>query len=101
MPRIWVASGMRRLLCAGRGFATHLRGPVLDRFDDVDVAGAPAQVARDAAPDLVFGWARIGGQQRLGHHQHARRAEAALEPMLLPEAFLERVQLASLFQPLD
>src|SRR5919199_4678971 len=101
MPRICVASGMSRLLCAGRGFATHLRGPVLDRFDDVDVAGAPAQVAGDSAPDLLLGWTWIGGEQGLGHHQHAGRAEAALKPVLLPETLLERGQLTNLFQTLD
>src|SRR5438128_766358 len=101
MPRIWVASGMTRLLCAHRGFATQLRGPVLDGFDDVHVAGTAAQVSRDAAADLVLRRARIGRKQRLGDHQHAWRAEAALEPMLLPEAFLERMELTSLFQTLD
>src|SRR5438067_965311 len=101
MPRIWSASGMTRLLCTYRGFASHLRGPVLDRFHDVHVAGAPAQVARDSASDVVLRRARIGCQQCLGDHQHPWRAEAALESVLLPEAFLERVELTRLFQTLD
>ena len=40
-------------------------------------------------------------QQRAAGHHHARRAEAALQAVLLPEALLERVQLAVLLQALD
>src|ERR687883_124958 len=88
MPRMWVASGMRRLLRARGGLAAQLRGPVLDSFDDVHVARTPAQIAGDAAAYLLLRRTRIGRQQRLGGHQHAWRAEAALQTMLLPEALL-------------
>src|SRR6185436_1624703 len=37
----------------------------------------------------------------VGRHDHAGRAEPALQPVLLPEPHLDRVQLAVLGQPLD
>src|SRR6185436_13004139 len=40
-------------------------------------------------------------EERAGGHQHARRAEAALQRVLLGEGFLHRVQLAALLQALD
>src|SRR5690242_19369685 len=73
---------------------------VLHGLDDVDVAGAAAEVARDGLTNLRL--ARVGGapQERLARHQHAGRAEAALQPVLLHEALLQRVELAVLLQPL-
>src|SRR5579859_5164358 len=62
------------------------------RLDDVLVASAPAQVARQRPAHLVLGWAGVLGQQRLGGHHHPRRAEPALQPVLLLEPLLERVQ---------
>jgi hypothetical protein len=41
------------------------------------------------------------GEQLRRAHDHAGRAVAALEPVLLPEAGLERVQRAGLAQRLD
>src|SRR5438132_10177568 len=98
MPRIWVASGMNRLLGAHRGLAAQLRGPVLNRFDDIHVAGTAAQVAGYPAADLVLCWTWIRLEQRAGHHQHARRAEPTLETVFLPETFLEWMELATLLQ---
>src|SRR6202022_4826180 len=88
-PRMTGASGMgvtqllgAVLLGTDRGFAAQRRRPVLNGLDDVDVAGATTQVARDAAPDLGLGRAGIFREQRLRAQQHARRAEAALQPVL-------------------
>src|SRR5579864_4269549 len=101
-PRVAVASGMRSLpVSAFYGFAAHLRGAVLDSFDDVDVAGAAAQVARNAAANVGLRRIWIGREQRLGDHQHARRAEATLQSVLLPEALLQRVELRALGQALN
>src|SRR5207245_3620475 len=73
----------------------------LDRLDDVLVAGAAAEVPLDPQPDLLLGWLRIAFQQLLGRHDHARRAVAALQAMLVPEGLLQRVQLAPHGQALD
>src|SRR6185295_3761447 len=62
---------------------------VLNGFDNVDVAGAAAEVAGDRLADLRF--ARIGIllQEGIAGQHHARRAVAALEAVLLPESFLD------------
>src|ERR1700716_2118096 len=91
MPRMAV-SGMHHLVCANRRFAAHLGRPVLDGLDDVHVARAAAQVAGDTTPDLGFGRIRRLLQQAGRSHDHARRTEAALQAVLLPEAFLQRVE---------
>ena len=76
-------------------------GRVSNGLDDVDVAGAAAEVALERVPDLVL--ARIGvlAEQADGGHHHPGRAVAALEPVLLVERLLHRVQLPVLGEPLD
>src|SRR5262249_57602960 len=80
---------------------THLVAGVLDGLDDVDVARAAAEVARDRMPNL--GLARVGIllQQRGRRHHHARCAEATLQPVLLEEALLHGAQLTVALQPLN
>src|SRR5215471_5865079 len=78
-----------------------LGGGVLHRLDDVDVARAAAQVARDRVADLILAGVLVLLQQRAAGHHHAGRAEAALQAVLLHEAFLDRVQLAVLLETLD
>src|SRR5262245_24181737 len=77
-----------------------LLGRVLHGFHDLVVAGAAAQVARDAAPDLVVGRALVLGQRRRGRHEHSGSTEAALQAVLLPETLLQRVELAAVGQAL-
>src|SRR3954463_10270569 len=57
---------------------------VLDRVDDVLIAGAAAEVARDALADVVLARLRVVGQEIRGAHDHARRTEAALQAVLFP-----------------
>src|SRR5262245_54866634 len=82
-----------RLLSSRGG---QLAGRVLNRLDDVDVTRAAAQVPGDSVPDLVLARARVLLEVRIARHQHARRAVAALEPVLLHEPFLDRMELAVL-----
>ena len=72
-----------------------------DRLDDVLVAGAAAQIARQAFADLVVGRERIFLDQIGRGHQHARRAEAALQGVMLVERLLQRVQLPMRAEALD
>src|SRR5262245_5017085 len=60
---------------------------------DVLVAGAAAEVALEAVADLVVGRIRVRLENRARGHDHAGRAVAALEAVLLPESFLHRVEL--------
>src|SRR6266550_8605302 len=61
----------------------------LDRLDDVVVAGTAAEVALEPHADLLLGRVGVALEQLLGRHDHARRAEPALETMLVPEGLLQ------------
>src|SRR5712692_1304321 len=107
-PKPWItgaagASGMgvTQLLRTHRGLAAQLRRPVLNGFDDVDVAGAAAQIARDPPTDLLLGRIGVGSEQRFRAEEHARRAESALQAVLLEETLLQRVELTVLLQAFD
>ena len=64
-----------------------------NRLHDRLVAGAAAEVAAQRAPDLVV--ARRGLREQVGGGEdHPRRAEAALQAVVLHEGALQRVQLA-------
>ena len=71
------------------------------RLDDVVVAGAAAEVALEALAHLGLGRVRVLVEQRDRRHDHARRAEAALQAVVLLERLLHRVQLAVGGQALD
>src|SRR5215204_4143309 len=70
-----------------------LGGPA-DRRDDVLVARAAADAAGDCDADLVLGGVRVLVEQPARRHQHARRAEPALQRVLLVEALLHGIQPA-------
>ena len=73
----------------------------LDGLDDLLVAGAAAQVAADARLDLVPAGVGVLVQQRLGRHDHAGGAVAALGGGLLDEGLLDGVELVVVAQALD
>src|SRR3989304_4974651 len=75
----------------GGGAGPHRGGGLAGGSDDVLVAGAAADVALDGVPDRLIGGVRLAGEKVGGGHQHARRAEPALETVLLPECLLERM----------
>ena len=77
-----------------------LRGGVLDRLDDVHVSGAAAEIPGDGLADLGFAGVRIAFEQRGPGHEHAGRAEAALEAVLLLEALLQRGHAVGPREPL-
>ena len=76
-------------------------GGMTDGGDDVLVARAATEVALDGVPDLVVGRVRVVLEEVDRGHDHARRAEAALEAVLLPEGGLHRVELVTVREPLD
>src|SRR5258706_15524060 len=79
----------------------HFLGRVLHGLDDVHVARAAAQVPADGLADLLLARVLVALEERARGHQHARRAESALQAVLLGEALLHRMQLAALLQALD
>ena len=85
----------------GRRRVRHRLGGGADRDDDVLVPGAATEVALDRVADLVVGRIRVTVEQVDGGHDHARRAEAALQAVLLPEGRLHRMELVTRGEPLD
>src|SRR5262249_38299577 len=71
------------------------------RLDDVVVAGAPAKVALEPVADFLLRRPRTALEEIDGGHDHPRRAETALQPVVLLERGLHRVEQAVLRQPLD
>src|SRR5512144_2894760 len=78
-----------------------IRRGFLDRRDDVAVAGAAAEIARDRFLDLLVGRPAALAEQTVSRHEHAGRAAAALHRVVFPERLLRRVQPLVLRQPFD
>src|SRR5690348_354508 len=106
-PKRVLAMGSRSLNAGGGGLTGgrgRLRGPRLglggtqggcrglDRLHDVLVSGAAAEIAFERVPNLFFAGIWVALKQIDRRHDHARRAEPALKPVLLPECRLERMQ---------
>src|SRR5262245_36607962 len=67
----------------------HVLSRLLHRLDDVLVAGAAAQIAGQPFTDVCLAWIRVVLEEHVRRQDHPRRAEAALEPVLIPEGLLE------------
>ena len=67
---------------------------VFDRFDDVLIAGAAAEISLQAVPDLCARGIRIAIDDLTRGDDHSRRAVPALQAVLFPESFLDRMQVA-------
>ena len=74
---------------------------ILDRVHDVLITRAATEVPRNPLANLLFRRLRVVVEQIDGGRVHARRAVAALQSVLLPEAFLQWVQLIALGQAFD
>src|SRR5882724_2850892 len=70
-----------------------LPGCFRDGVDDVRVTGAAAQVAAQSVGDLLAVRLAVVREQRNRRHDHAGRAETALETVTLPEALLHRMEV--------
>src|SRR5271166_2771326 len=82
--------------------ARHLARALGDRFHDVVVAGAAADVALEPVADRSLVKIRALAIDEVDRgHDHARRAEAALQAVVVLEGLLHRMQLAALSQALD
>src|SRR6266511_3989829 len=77
------------------GLLRRLRGVLLDRVQDLAVAGAAAQVAGQLPADPLAAGLRVALQQRPCGEQHAGRAEAALRGAVAEEACLQGVEAAA------
>ena len=84
------AASRRGGLAADRGGVRldSCRGPgeTIGRFDDLHVARAAAQVARERRADRVARRMRVAREQRGQRHDEARRAESALDRARIDQA---------------
>ena len=79
-----------------------LLGAGLDGLDDVVVAGAAADIAFELVAHRLFvELLALALHQIDRRHDHAGRAEAALQAMMLAEGFLHRMKLAVLGEAFD
>src|SRR5262245_2509472 len=76
------------------GLPRHLSRRLLDGGDDVLVARAAAVVPLQPVADLGLAGLGVPLEDVAGGQDHPGGAEAALEAVLLPEGFLEGVELA-------
>jgi len=76
-------------------------GRVLDRFNDLHVAGAHAQIASQRFANFRFGWIGIALQKCMARHYHARRAVTALKSVVLDECFLDGTQFTVFCETFD
>ncbi len=70
--------------CAARRFD--------DGIDDVLITGTAAQIAGNRLAHFAIAQRPARAQQRIGGHQKTRRAEAALQGVILFERLLQRAQ---------
>jgi len=76
------------------GACAHVFCGILHSAHDILVARAAADIAFERLANLSFGGVGVVLQEFGGGHNHAGCAEAALQTMFLPEAFLNGVQAA-------
>src|SRR5262245_25593586 len=98
-PRPAVKS--RRVRNAFMSGPPHLVGRAQDGGNDPVVGAAAAEIAVEAGADVLFARPRIGVEQRLGRHDHAVAAVAALGGLLGDEGALQRARLFDCPQALD
>src|SRR6185436_11895786 len=73
----------------------------MDGPDDVLISRASAHVAFEPMANLFVGWFGIVFEQLVRRHNHAWRAEAALQTVLVPERLLQGMQLTVLGETFD
>ena len=70
-------------------------------LDDVLIAGAAAQIRRQHVEQIVVADIRLALEHADRQHQEARRAEAALQAVVIHEGLLHRMQFVAVGQTLD
>src|ERR1700733_4384243 len=80
----------------------HAAGGVEHGFDDVVIAGAAADVALELLAQRHLVEIRSMAVDDVDRrHDHARRTVTALQPMIVAEGGLHRMQFVALWDPLD
>src|SRR5215475_6669007 len=74
---------------------------VLNRLNDVLVAGAAAEIPFQAMSNLIARWIGISIDDLARRDNHSRRAVSALQTVMFPKTFLDRMQIPVCCQSLD
>ena len=74
---------------------------ILDRLDDVLIAGAAAQISFQAVTNFITRRIRIAIDDLARRDDHSRRAITTLQAVLLPKAFLNGMQCAVVRESFD
>jgi hypothetical protein len=74
---------------------------VLDRVDDVLIAGTAAEISVKSVADFILGGLRVPHQQLVCGKNHSRSAETALQPVTFPKGLLNRMEFLPLRQTFD
>src|SRR5690606_37724357 len=74
---------------------------LLDRFNDLRVARAPAHVPVHEMNDFFPRWFRINAEEGGRRHQHAGRTEPTLQGAVSYKGLLKRSELAAWRKTLD
>src|SRR5450631_2331675 len=81
-----------RRIWPGPSLSAHRFGRRAHGLDDVLIAGAAAEVGRQHVKQIVIGNIRLALKHAHRQHQKARRAEAALQTVIVHEGLLHRMQ---------
>ena len=76
-------------------------GSAVNRFDELRVVAAAAQMSLHAGLDIVLGRMRILAEQADDSHDHARCAVTALKCIMIHKGLLYRVKLTIFSQTFD
>jgi hypothetical protein len=68
---------------------SHFLGGLIDCFNDLHIARAPAEIAGDGDADFLFGRGRVVIQQISGTHEHPGRTEPAMNGFPIKKRFLQ------------
>ena len=109
-----VRSGLKWIQRSSRGLSTRLAGRLgafmpaslagrgaLDGADDALMGAAAAEMPVERVDDLGARRLGVAVEQRLGGHDDAGQAVAALAGLLVEEGLLQRMQLVRRAEPLD
>src|SRR5262245_39280377 len=79
----------------------HFCGCGTHRLDDVLISGAAAQVRGQDFDQIRIADVRVALEHAGGEHEKSRRAETALQPVVLHEGTLQRMKVSSIGETLD
>src|SRR5262249_29184626 len=94
--RYWRTNGLRLI----RRTRAHFGGGGAHRLDDILIPGTAAQIGREHVDQVHIADVGLAFEHADDQHEEARRAEAALQPVMVHEGALEGMQLVALGQSL-